>query len=128
MAQLLPRALLSAAATIGLAAGLTATPALHGQARPSAPASPDTTLERQVDDAVRRMLERSGVPSIAVAIVRNGKLELSRGWGAARLAPFAAAESETRYGIGSISKQFTAAAVLLLQQQHRLSLEDRVAK
>jgi CubicO group peptidase (beta-lactamase class C family) len=74
------------------------------------------------------MLERSGVPSIAVAIVRNGKLELARAWGAARLTPLAAAEPNTRYGIGSISKQFTAAAVLLLQQQRRLSLDDRVAQ
>ena len=74
------------------------------------------------------MLEQSRVPSIAVAIVRNGRLEFSRAWGAARVTPFVAAEPDTRYGIGSISKQFTAAAVLLLHQQQRLSLDDRVVK
>lgn len=116
------------AATIVLATSVAATPAPYGQVRPSTPASPDTVLERQVEDAVRRILERSGVPSIAVAIVRNGGLELSRAWGSARLTPFAAAEPGMRYGIGSISKQFTAAAVLLLQQQRRLSLDDRVSK
>ena len=107
---------------------LTRGPALHAQARAATPPSPDTTLARQVDDAVRRILERSGVPSIAVAIVRSGQLELARAWGAARLTPFIPAESDTRYGIGSVSKQFTAAAVLLLQQQNRVSLDDRVAK
>jgi CubicO group peptidase (beta-lactamase class C family) len=74
------------------------------------------------------MLEQSGVPSIAVAIVRDGRLEFARASGAARVTPFAGAEPDTRYGIGSISKQFTAAAVLLLHQQQRLSLDDRVMK
>ena len=116
------------AATVVLGADAAAVPTRRGQPQPSTQAPPDVTLDRQVDEAARRLLERSGVPSIAVAIVRNGKLELTRAWGSARLTPVTAAGPDTRYGIGSISKQFTAAAVLLLRQQNRLSLDDRVAK
>src|SRR5207253_7033849 len=49
-------------------------------------------------------------------------------YGAARLDPNTQARSAMRYSIGSISKQFTAAAILLLQEQGKLSLYDNVAK
>src|SRR5205814_3267248 len=46
----------------------------------------------------------------------------------ARLEPKTPAVAEMRYSIGSISKQFTAAAILLLQEQGKLSLDDKVGK
>ncbi len=46
----------------------------------------------------------------------------------AAINPDRAAATDTRYAIGSISKQFTAAALLLLQEQGKLSLDDKVAQ
>ena len=74
------------------------------------------------------MLTQTGVPSASVAIVKGGKLVYTRAYGNAHLDPPVPATPEMRYSIGSISKQFTAAAILLLQEQGKLSLDDSVGK
>ena len=83
-----------------------------------------TKIDKLADDA----LSRSGVPSASVAVVRDGKIVYLKAYGSARLDPKTPATSEMRYSIGSISKQFTAVALLLLQEQGKLSLDDKVAK
>jgi CubicO group peptidase (beta-lactamase class C family) len=65
-------------------------------------------------------------------VVKGGKLVYTHAYGKARLASGDAAAldapPEMRYSIGSISKQFTATAILLLQEQGKLSLDDAVGK
>ena len=61
-------------------------------------------------------------------MVQGGKLVYTHAYGLAQLDPADAATPEMRYSIGSISKQFTAAAILLLQEQGKLSLDDAVGK
>ena len=73
-------------------------------------------------------LASTGVPSASVAIVKDGQLVFTKAYGDARLEPKIAASPTMRYSIGSISKQFTAAAMLLLQEQGKLSLDDKVGK
>ncbi len=63
-----------------------------------------------------------------MAIVQNGQIADTKGYGKVRLDPPEAAEPRMRYSIGSISKQFTAAAILFLEQQAKLSLDDKVSK
>ncbi len=58
----------------------------------------------------------------------DGKLTLAQGFGKADVATGRASDPSTRYAVGSISKQFTAAILLLLQEQGKLSLDDRVSK
>lgn len=74
------------------------------------------------------MLASTGVPSASVAVVKAGKIAYVQAYGDARLEPRAAARPGMRYSIGSISKQFTAAAVLMLAQEHKLSLDDPVSR
>ena len=85
-------------------------------------------LAAKVDAMAQQVLEQTGVPSASVAIVRDGEIEYTKAYGEARLDPVGRATPEMRYSIGSISKQFTAAAVLLLEQQGKLSLYDKVGK
>ena len=85
-------------------------------------------LREKIDKAAQQVLAQTGVPSASIAVVQDGKLAYLRTYGAARLDPNTPARSEMRYSIGSISKQFTAAAVLLLQEEGKLSLDDKVAK
>ena len=85
-------------------------------------------LRDKIDKLATDALTRSGVPSASVAVVRDGKIVYLKAYGSARLEPRTPATSEMRYSIGSISKQFTAAALLLLQEQGKLSLDDKVAK
>src|SRR5215467_10250275 len=82
----------------------------------------------EVDSAALQVLASTGVPSASVAIVKDGKIEYARAYGDARLEPKTPARPDMRYAIGSISKQFTAAAILLLAQEHKLSLDDPVGR
>jgi D-alanyl-D-alanine carboxypeptidase len=85
-------------------------------------------LLSKIDRAAQEILTATGVPSASVAIVRNGSLAYLQAYGDARLEPKTAARPEMRYSIGSISKQFTAASMLLLQEDGKLSLDDPVGK
>jgi CubicO group peptidase (beta-lactamase class C family) len=77
-------------------------------------------LERKLSDKIAATLKQSGAPSASIAVVKDGKLVFAKAFGAAT--------AETRYAVGSISKQLTAAAILLLQEQNKLSLDDKVSK
>jgi CubicO group peptidase (beta-lactamase class C family) len=85
-------------------------------------------VAQKLDQVAEQALQQTGVPSASVAIVRDGEIAYTKGYGKARLDPPEAAEPGMRYSIGSISKQFTAAAVLFLEQQGKLSLDDQVGK
>jgi len=85
-------------------------------------------LEQKLDEKISAAFKRSGVPSVSVAVVRDGKLIYAKAFGSADLAAGRAADVNTRYSVGSVSKQFTAAAILLLQEQGKLSLDDHVSK
>jgi CubicO group peptidase (beta-lactamase class C family) len=88
----------------------------------------DPALKTRVDRIATQVLDQTGVPSASVAVVQHGKLVYTHAYGHARLDPATAATPEMRYSIGSISKQFTAAAILLLQEQGKLSIDDAVGK
>ena len=103
--------------------------ALHSStARAQAEASLNSELREKIDKAAQEVLAQTGVPSASIAIVKDGSIGYLHAYGFARLDPRTPAQSEMRYSIGSISKQFTAAAVLLLQEEGKLSLDDKVAK
>jgi len=88
----------------------------------------DPALQQRIDRIAQQVLAQTGVPSASVAIVQHGKLAYTRAYGNARLQPPVPATPQMRYSIGSISKQFTAAAILLLQEEGKLSLDDAVGK
>jgi len=85
-------------------------------------------LRQKIDTLAADTLARTGVPSASVAVVKDGQIVYLHAYGDARLEPRTAAQPQMRYSIGSISKQFTAAAILLLQEQGKLSLDDKVVK
>lgn len=104
--------------TISAIAALTANAQTH--------LSPDLT--EKIDKLAADSLATTGVPSASLAIVKDGQVVYVKAYGDAHLEPKTPAASEMRYSIGSISKQFTAAAILLLQEQGKLSLDDKVGK
>jgi D-alanyl-D-alanine carboxypeptidase len=95
-----------------------------GAAQPA----PSSDLEAKIDAIARKALTSTGVPSASIAIVQDGKITYLQAYGQARLDPSTPARPEMRYSIGSISKQFTAAAVILLAEQGKLSLDDPVSR
>ena len=87
-----------------------------------------TDTMRAIDAIVARVLPGSVTPSVSIAIVKDGKLAYAHAYGNAQLAPEVAATPTMRYKIASNSKQITAAAILLLAEEHKLSLDDKVAR
>ena len=84
--------------------------------------------QHDIDASVGEWLAETGAPSVSIAVVNGGEIAYAKAYGAARLAPKQAATPQTRYAIDSISKEFTAAAMLKLQEEGKLSLDDKVAK
>jgi CubicO group peptidase (beta-lactamase class C family) len=85
-------------------------------------------LKGKIDAAAEQVLTKTGVPSASVAVVEHGKIVYTHAYGKAKLDPAVDATPAMRYSIGSISKQFTAAAILLLQQEGKVSIDDPVSK
>jgi CubicO group peptidase (beta-lactamase class C family) len=88
--------------------------------------SPDKA--RRIDAAVVSTLKAENAPSASVAIVRDGVVVYAKAFGYADLAARRPSTPLTRYEIASVSKEFTAAAILLLQEDGKLSLDDKVAR
>jgi len=88
--------------------------------------SPD--LQQKIDKIAADALVKTGVPSASLAIVKDARIVYLHAYGDARLDPRTPATPAMRYSIGSISKQFTASSILLLQEQGKLSLDDNVSK
>jgi len=80
----------------------------------------------QVDSIMRRY---SGeVPGACLLVIRDGKPLVRRSYGLANVEEKTPASPSTNYRLASVTKQFTAAAILLLAQDHKLSLNDRVRR
>lgn len=82
----------------------------------------------RVDDLVREQMRRRHVPGLALAVVRDGRVVKEKGYGLASVELDVPVTPETVFEIGSVSKQITAAAVMLLVEEGKLSLDDRVSK
>src|SRR5580693_4924774 len=90
-------------------------------------ASGPTDLASQVD-ALFEDSVHSNTPGAAVLIARDGKKLLERSYGLARVEARTPITWDTRFRIGSITKQFTAAAILKLQEQGKLNVNDPISK
>jgi D-alanyl-D-alanine carboxypeptidase len=102
-------------------------PALAALLAAPALAQPLTLAEvGQIDQLVGKTLADTGVPSASIAIVRDGRIVLTKAYGKANEA--LPARPDLPYQIASNSKQFTAMALLLLEDDGKLDLDDHVAK
>ena len=81
-----------------------------------------------INKAVVEALAATGAPSASIAVIKDGKIAYRHAYGMARVKPTAPASSVMRYRIGSISKQFVAAGILLLAEDQKLSLDDKVER
>ena len=95
----------------------------------SAPASSAThalapLVEARIDAAAKRDIDSGRVAGVAVAVLRDGQLVFSSGYGRSNLELAAPVRVRTVFRIGSLTKQFTAAGVLLLAEQGKLKIDE----
>lgn len=86
------------------------------------------STESAIDAAAAEVLAATGVPSASIAVVSGGKIAYVKAYGEARLSPAMTATPQMQYSIGSISKEFTSALLLMLEQDGKLSIDDPVGK
>jgi CubicO group peptidase (beta-lactamase class C family) len=79
-------------------------------------------------DEVFADLTKPGSPGCALGVYRDGKIVFSKGYGLANIEENVAITPQSVFDIGSTSKQFTAASILLLEKQGKLSINDDVRK
>src|SRR6478609_10149329 len=81
-----------------------------------------------IDSLVERARKNFDVPGIAVAVIKDGKLIHSKGYGVRSLNTGAPVDENTLFGIASNSKAFTAFALGILVDEGRISWDDKVRK
>ncbi len=104
---------------IGLQLGLAAS--LFYWAGPATAAPP-----ADLDAAVQQAMRAFGTPGLGLAVVENGHVSVARGYGVRKLNGSDAVDANTAFPIGSETKAFTAAALAILVDRHKLSWDDRV--
>ena len=82
----------------------------------------------KIDDYVSAQMRQLQIPGLSLAIVRDGRIAKAQGYGFANLELKARATKETVYEIGSNTKQFTAAAIMMLVEDGKVHLEDTITK
>jgi CubicO group peptidase (beta-lactamase class C family) len=90
-------------------------------------ASPLLAQSDQVDSYVQAEMTRTHTPGLSVAVVQNGRVVFSKGYGKANVELGVPATADTVYELLSITKQFTATAIMLLAQDGRLELDRAVS-
>ena len=95
----------------------------------TAAAAQDTrALVRYIDSVSNAAIVEKRTAGVSVAVVKNGKPIVSKGYGFADLENDVPATAETVYRIGSVTKQFTSAAIMRLMEQGKLTLDDTLQK
>jgi CubicO group peptidase (beta-lactamase class C family) len=89
-------------------------------------------LSNQVAQVLKPYFDQDKIPGISVAIVTNGHVALTQGYGVSNVATGAPVQANTRFDIGSVTKTFTAVGILLLYQEsqgtsHPLNLDTPIS-
>lgn len=85
-------------------------------------------MKARIDAIVKSELVRQYVPGAQVAIAENGRVVYEKGYGYREIGSRLPVDPQTSFAIGSVTKQFTAAAIMLLQQQGKLNVDDKLVK
>ena len=87
-----------------------------------------STIADKVDDYIKVQMEQHRIPGIALRVIQDGQPTKTATYGLANLELNVPAKPETAFEIGSITKQFTAAGILLLAQDGKLSVDDLISR
>jgi CubicO group peptidase (beta-lactamase class C family) len=85
-------------------------------------------VAKRIDTYVRAEMGREHIPGLSLAVIKNGRIQVRKNYGFANLEHKVPIGPSTVFQSGSIGKQFTAAAIVLLVQDGKLSLDDRLSK
>ena len=79
-----------------------------------------------IDDFVREKMKSKAIPGVALTVLKDGKIVKSQGYGMANLELSAPVTEKTAFQLASVTKQFTATAIMALVEDGKLHLEDKI--
>ena len=85
-------------------------------------------VQSRIDSVVKAEMARQKIPGVGVAIIKGGEVMLAKGYGEANVEHHVPVTPETVFQSGSVGKQFTSAAVMLLIQDGKVALTDSITK
>lgn len=85
-------------------------------------------LQSKVDSIAADFLSGPGAVGLSIGVARKGRIIVAKGYGLADAEFDVPADKDTMFRIGSVTKQFTAAAIMRLVEQGKLSLEDNLSR
>jgi D-alanyl-D-alanine carboxypeptidase len=93
----------------------------------SAPPQPQTmSLGSLVDSLANSAMKQQGIPGMTVALAKNGSMLYAQAYGDSDIATQSVTQTSTIFELGSITKQFTAALIMKLQEQGELQVDDSI--
>ncbi len=92
------------------------------------PAYAQSDFAGQVDHYLADQMEKDHIPGVSVAVVQNGQIVFAKGYGLANVELLTPATDNTVYELMSVSKQFTATAIMMLVEQGHVALDDKINK
>jgi CubicO group peptidase (beta-lactamase class C family) len=90
--------------------------------------SPPADDDAKVDAYVRGEMQRERIPGLALGVYRDGKIVKAEGYGIANLEWDVPVKADTIFQSGSVGKQFTATAVMMLVEEGKVGLDDPIQK
>ena len=116
-----PTIVVTRRSTFALAGAVLAATAAQGKALDGGAWAP-------VDALINQAIADHKVPGLSLAVMKGGSLVRAKGYGLANIETGTAVTPDTVFRIGSLTKQFTGAAIVLLQQDGKLSVDDKLSK
>jgi len=100
----------------------------RAQAKHTNAAAQTESAAAKVDQYIAQQMKEQRIPGLSLAVVQDGKIIKAKGYGYADLEFNAPVTPETIFESGSIGKQFTATAVMMLVEEGKIGLEDKITK
>jgi CubicO group peptidase (beta-lactamase class C family) len=116
------RSVLLAACSLGVAQ------CVFAQSANSSAAALNAEKQQSIDDFVAKQLERQRIPGLALGIYSRGNIVLAKGYGLSNVELNVPVKPETIFQSGSVGKQFVSAAIMMLVEEGKISLDDSVTK
>lgn len=92
----------------------------------SIPCFAQDAMTAKADDYIRSEIQKQRIPGISLAVIKNGRIILAKGYGFANVEHQVPVKPETIFQSGSVGKQFTATAVMMLVEDGKISLDDKI--
>lgn len=92
------------------------------------PAAAQDATTAKVDEFINAEMRRQKIPGVSLAVIRDGRVAYAKGYGYANVEHQAPVKPETIFQSGSVGKQFTSMAVMMLVEEGKLGLDDKISK